>query len=213
MSADCDDGAMPTRDRRLDRAMALADEMAESIRKEFRQARIASGLSRADAGRVVGISASQVDRFERGDLQDIRLEQLCRLTLAVGLVPSLRFYPDADAVRDIAQIRLLGRLRDRLPPSIRWRTEVPLVGRTDSRPWDAVGDGHGCVDAFEGETRLADLQAVERRVMRKVRDDPTIQHLVLWCRTRARTEPPWRSHETRSGGTFRWTHGRPWPGL
>lgn len=159
--------------------MALAGEMSESIRKEFRLARISSGLSRADAGRAVGISASQVDRFERGVLHDMRLEQLCRLSLAVGLVPNLRLYPDADPVRDIAQIRLLGRLRDRLPPSLRWRTEVPLVGRFDSRAWDAVADGHGCVDAFEAETRLADLQVVERRVMRKFRDDPTVQHLVL----------------------------------
>ena len=37
----------------------------------------------------------------------------------------------------------------------------------------------GCSDAFEIETRLADLQALERRVMLKLRDDTTIQHLFL----------------------------------
>jgi transcriptional regulator with XRE-family HTH domain len=170
---------MPTRDRRLDRAIALADEISKTATKEFRLARKASGLSRADAGRAVGVSASQVDRFERGQLQHVRVDQLRRLSLAVGLVPTVRFYPDADPVRDIAQIRLLGRVHDRLAATVRWRTEVPLVGVTDARAWDAVGDGHGCVDAFEAETRLADLQVIERRVLRKFRDDPTVQHVVL----------------------------------
>jgi len=170
---------MSTRDSRLDRAIALADDIAKAARAEFRLARKASGLSRADAGRAVGVSPSQVDRFERGQLQHVRIDQLCRLSLAVGLVPNVRFYPDGDPVRDIAQIRLLGRLHDRLATTIRWRTEVPLVSVRDARAWDAVGDGHGCVDAFEAETRLADLQAIERRVLRKVRDDPTVQHVVL----------------------------------
>jgi transcriptional regulator with XRE-family HTH domain len=170
---------MSTRDRRIDRAIALADEISKVVRKEFRLARTASGLSRADVGKAVGLSPSQVDRFERGHLQHIRIDQMCRLSLAVGLVPSVRFYPDADPVRDIAQIRLLERVHQRLATTIRWRTEVALAGVTDARAWDAVGDGHGCVDAFEAETRLADLQSTERRVLRKFRDDPTVQHVVL----------------------------------
>jgi transcriptional regulator with XRE-family HTH domain len=153
--------------------------MAESARKEFRLARIAAGLSRADAGEAVGLSASQVDRYERGQLRDIRIEQLCRLSLAVGLVPGLRFAPDVDPVRDVAQVRLLGRVRERAVSSIHWRTEVPLVGVRDARAWDAVADGHGCVDAFEAETRLSDVQAIERRVMRKFRDDRAVQHVML----------------------------------
>lgn len=169
---------MTVRDRRVDRAIALADSMAGLARREFREARVASGLSRSDVGRSVGMSASQVDRFERGLLRDIRLEQMCRLSVAVGLVPSLRFYPDGDPLRDAGQVRVLGRLRDRLP-SGRFRTEVPLHGRTDLRAWDSVLDGTGCTDAFEIETRVADLQALERRVMLKLRDDPTIQHLFL----------------------------------
>ena len=170
---------MAARDRRLDRAIALAMTLSESARKEFRVARLASGLSRADAGRSVGISPSQVDRFERGMLRDVRLEQLCRLSSAVGLVPTLRFFPDADPVRDIAQLRLLERVRVRLPSSVSWRTKVPLFGRRDSRAWDAVMDATGCTDAFEAETRLADLQATERRILLKLRDDQTIRHVVL----------------------------------
>lgn len=94
-------------------------------------------------------------------------------------MPSVRFDPNSDAARDIAHIRLLGRIRVRLGTTIRWRTEVPLVGRTDPRAWDAVADGHGCVEGFEAETRLGDLQAMERRILRKFRDDQMVQHVVL----------------------------------
>lgn len=170
---------MTARDRRVDRAIASARELAQLARKEFREARLASGISRADAGRAVGISPSQVDRFERGLLHDIRLEQMCRLTAAVGLVPSLRFFPDGDPLRDIGQVRVLSRLRARLAAASGWRTEVPLRGQHDLRAWDALLDTDACVDAFEVETRLADLQATERRVMRKLRDDTSVGHVFL----------------------------------
>jgi hypothetical protein len=54
-----------------------------------------------------------------------------------------------------------------------------LFGRTDLRAWDAVVDSTGCPDAFEVETRLWDLQSMERRAMLKLRDDATIQHVFL----------------------------------
>jgi transcriptional regulator with XRE-family HTH domain len=170
---------MTVRDRRAARAASLAEALAENARREFRQARMAAGLSRGDIARPTGISASQVDRFERGDLQEIRLGQLCLMMTAVGLIPSLRFFPDGDALRDAGQLRVIGRLRDRIPPTPRFRTEVPLAGTRDRRAWDAVLDGTGCVDAFEIETRLADLQAVERRAMLKLRDDGKVQHVFL----------------------------------
>jgi transcriptional regulator with XRE-family HTH domain len=148
-------------------------------RREIREARITAGLSRADVARAVGISASQVDRFERGELAGVRLEQLCRLGLAVGLSTSLRFFPDVDPVRDAGQIRVLERLRTRLPPTISLRTEVPLNRQNDRRAWDAVTASSGCVDAFEIETRVADVQAIHRRVMLKLRDDGVVRHVFL----------------------------------
>ena len=170
---------MTVRDRRVARATSLADALVENARREFRQARIAAGLSRGDVGRAMGLSPSQVDRFERGMLRDVRLGQLCLMMVAVGLVPSLRFFPDGDALRDAGQLRVIGRLRDRIPPAPRFRTEVPLAGAADRRAWDVVLDGTGCVDAFEIETRLADLQTVERRTMLKLRDDARVQHVFL----------------------------------
>lgn len=153
--------------------------MAANARREIADARVAAGLSRADVGRAAEMSTSQVDRFERGALDDVRLGQLCRLAVAVGLSPSLRFFPGGDAVRDTGHLRLFERLRPRLPAAAQLRSEVPIHGRTDLRAWDAVLDGHGCVDAFEIETRLADLQATERRVMLKSRDDALVAHTFL----------------------------------
>lgn len=170
---------MPTRDRRLDRARATARRLTSSVIADIREARVSAGLSQRDLGTAVGISASQVARFERGTLRDIGVEQLCRLSIGVGLDPSIRLYPGPDAVRDVAQLRLLERLRTRVATGIRWRVEVPLHGRTDARAWDAVADRHGCVDAIEAETRLRDLQAVERRVALKKRDDTTVVHVIL----------------------------------
>ena len=170
---------MPTRDRRLDRAIAASRTISSYAIAEIRSARIAIGLSQDDLGRSVGVSGSQVGRFERGELEELGIEQLCRLSASVGLVPSLRLYPAGDPVRDVAQVRLLERTRRRLAPTADWRTEVPLHGRSDSRAWDAVLKTDRCVDAFEAESRLGDLQAIERRILLKLRDDPLVGHVFL----------------------------------
>jgi transcriptional regulator with XRE-family HTH domain len=163
---------MTTRNRRLDRAIAVSKSIASDASREIRDTRVAIGLSQDDVGRAVGMSGSQVGRFERGELEDIGLRQLCRLSVAVGLVPSVRLYPAGDPIRDVAQVRLLERIRGRLPSASGWRTEVPLHGRSDARAWDAVARSGDCLDAFEAETRLGDLQAIDRRIALKLRDDP-----------------------------------------
>ena len=56
---------------------------------------------------------------------------------------------------------------------------MPLHGQTDGRAWDAFLDGTGCTDAIEAETRLRDLQAMERKITRKLRDDLSVQHVIL----------------------------------
>ena len=170
---------MSIRDGRLDRALATWRRIEASILADFHDARLASGLSREDLGSAIGISASAIARFERGELDDIGIQQLCRLSAGVGLETSVRLFPDGDAVRDAPQSRLLERMHVRLPATVRWRLEVPLFGRTDRRAWDAVADGYGCVDAVEAETRVRDLQASERRIALKARDDATVGHVIL----------------------------------
>ena len=170
---------MPARTRHLERALAQCRQLTAEAIREIRNARLATGLSRDEAGEAVGISRSQFGRAERGELEAVTVDQLCRMATAVGLKVSLRLYPDGDPVRDIAHIRLIERLAMRLAPSLTLRTEVPLHGVSDRRAWDAVLGGTGCRDAVEAETRLLDSQAVERRIALKLRDDVTIEHAFL----------------------------------
>jgi transcriptional regulator with XRE-family HTH domain len=170
---------MTGRDRRLDRATHRARELVELAARELLTAREQAGLSQDAAGRVVGMSGSQVGRIERAELRGVSLEQLCRAAAAVGLAPRLRFYPDGDPVRDIAHVRLLERLRVQLPASVRWRTEVPLPGVGDPRSWDAQLWFADTRDAVEAETRIRDAQAAARRAAMKLRDDPSVAHLIL----------------------------------
>jgi hypothetical protein len=125
------------------------------------------------------MSGSQFGRIERGELRHVSVEQLSRAAAAVGLRPSLRFYPDGDPVRDAAHVRLLDRFRTRLPDSLTWRTEVPIYGQTDPRSWDGQIWYPNGRDAVEAETRVGDGQATWRRCAMKLRDDPTIDHLIL----------------------------------
>src|SRR5688572_8468838 len=170
---------MPTRDRTLTRAQATSRRLIASMVADIHDARVRAGISQRDLGRAVDMSPSQVGRFERAQLQDVTIDKICRMSAAVGLEASLRLYPNGDPIRDVAQVRLLERLRARIGPTVRWRTEVPLFGREDPRAWDAVADSTTCSDGIEAETRLRDLQATERRVMLKLRDDTSIRHVFL----------------------------------
>ncbi len=132
-----------------------------------------------EVGRAIGMSRSQVGRLVRRELEDVTVQQICRLHVAVGLTTAMRGYPAGDPLRDSAQVRLLDRLHQRVAAKIGWHAERPLVGWRDARAWDIVLDGHGCVDGVEGVTRFGDAQAIQRRSMRKLRDDRSVRHLFL----------------------------------
>ena len=106
----------------------------------------------------------------------------------VGLDLAMRAYPAGDPIRDRAQLALLERLRARLNPTLRWRTEVPLPIDGDLRAWDAeISDRNPNPwrARVEGETRIADGQALERRLALKLRDDPDGHLILLISDTRA----------------------------
>jgi transcriptional regulator with XRE-family HTH domain len=176
---------MAVRDRPTDRAARLAARSLAAIGAEIRRARTSAGLSQAAVGRAAGVCHSTVSRIERGRLQGVSIDVLCRTCAAVGLDLVVRAYPDADPVRDAAHVGLLERLRRRLPAETRWRTEVPLPIPGDRRAWDAIIDHGGTVTAVEAETRLADLQAVERRIALKGRDGGSTRMVILVADTAA----------------------------
>lgn len=169
---------MPTRDRPVDRGERVARSSIARLCEELRRSRRASGLSQAAVASAAGVSRSWLSRIERGQRPDIPLVVFARVAAAVGLSVSLRAYPSGDPIRDVAHARLLERFRQRLHPSLRWRTEVPLPNPSDPRAWDAVVGGAGWRDAVEAETGVDDAQALERRVQLKRRDGGA-DHVIL----------------------------------
>jgi hypothetical protein len=127
-------------------------------------------------------------RFERGDVDRVSIAAIGSCCAVVGLDLSIRAYPAGDPIRDRAQLALLERLRARLDPGLRWRTEVPLPIDGDLRAWDAeiLGERPSPWRArVEAETRIADGQALERRLGLKARDDPDGHLILLVSDTRA----------------------------
>lgn len=142
------------------------------------------GLSYTAVGRDVGLSDSQVGRVARGLSPSLTIVQASELLAAVGLDLSVRAYPTGRPLRDHRHLALLDRLRVRLHPSLTWRSEVPVAGSGDLRAWDALIGGVDWSQAVEAETRLRDVQALERRIALKLRDGAVDTVLLLIWNTR-----------------------------
>ncbi len=67
---------------------------------------------------------------------------------------------------------------------LRWRTEVPMPIQGDHRSADAVIDGQRIVAMVEAETRIDDVQALERRIGAKQRDLGIERVILLLADTR-----------------------------
>jgi transcriptional regulator with XRE-family HTH domain len=156
--------------RRIRRVQITAERIVDRAGSEIREAREGAGIGLRDAAASVGLGYRTLARIERGEAPAVTVRQLCLAAESVGLELGARLYPGGDPVRDAAQIRLLGRLRACLPSGVPWRTEVPIPLPGDRRAIDAVAVLAEATVGFEAETRLADLQAVTRRVLLKKRD-------------------------------------------
>ncbi len=154
----------------MDRGSRVARHLIAVAASEIRAARLSRGLTLKEVGRAVHLSYSQVGRIERGTHASVSVEQLARIGSVVGLDLGLRMYPGGIPLRDAAQLALLEQFRGRLSADLTFRTEVPLPGYGDQRAWDAVVLGAGDPIGIEAETRLTDVQAVERRIALKARD-------------------------------------------
>lgn len=158
-------------------------------------------MSQQTVGDAVGLSGSEVGRIERGHVASVSLLNLARLLSVVGLDLSARAYPTGTSLRDKAQVALLYRLRLQLPPNLVWRTEVPVGPPGDLRAWDAVvGDGPDRI-GLEAETRLVDLQALERRIALKCRDSSIHRAVLILADTRTNRAAV-RAFEASLRGSF-----------
>jgi transcriptional regulator with XRE-family HTH domain len=163
----------------MDRGTRLGRRASAATGAELRVARIGAGLSLEEVGRAVRLSHSQVSRIERAVHPSVSLIQLARIASVVGLDLSLRTYPNGSPLRDSAHVALLHRLRHRLATALSVRSEVPLPIPGDLRAWDLVILGAGQPIGVEAETRLADIQALERRIALKARDGQVSRVLLV----------------------------------
>jgi transcriptional regulator with XRE-family HTH domain len=188
-------------ERPLARATRRSRQALLDIGREIRQARIERGLSQAAVGRAVKLSAPRVSVIERGHVEAVSLITLARMCAVVGLELSARVYPGGQPLRDRAHLALLERLRSRLGPGLIWRTEVPLPGAGDQRSWDATILRREDTYGVEGETRLVDVQAMERRVALKKRDGRAARVILLLSDTRWNRGVV-RAHQGLLAGSF-----------
>ena len=161
---------MASRTSRLGDARELTRQIRTELGREIRSARLSAGVSLREAGQRVSMSHAQLGRVERGLLEHVTVDQLSRSCAAVGLRLWVRAVPGAGPALDAPQLQLLRRLRHRLPKHIRVRTEVPLPAPGDPRAWDSILDLHPTATPVEAETRLRDIQALDRRCSLKQRD-------------------------------------------
>jgi transcriptional regulator with XRE-family HTH domain len=133
-------------------------------------ARRTSGLSLREVGRRAKVGHDRVARAERGDPTALTIEFAARVAAVLGQELAVSLHPDGDPVRDKGHLALLERLRSRLAPGLRWRTEVPIPIAGDRRSVDALIEGLAIDVMVEAETHLLDIQALERAIAAKQRD-------------------------------------------
>jgi transcriptional regulator with XRE-family HTH domain len=144
--------------------------LRQRIAGDLVNARINGALSLREVARRVGISVDRLKRAEVGDPSALTIDLAARIAPIVGLQLAASLYLNGDPARDRAQLALLQRFRPRLHPSLGWRTEVPMPISGDLRGADGLIDGDFGSVLVEAETRLTDLQAVERKALLKKRD-------------------------------------------
>ena len=154
------------RDRALERAAADIARVVADIRATRR----AAGLSIRDAAAAVGLDETTFGRLERRELEHPSVEQLALACASVGMDLGVRAYLVGEPVRDAGQLRLLARFRACLAPQMPWATELPMPPRGDLRALDGWTRADGLDIGVEAETRLGDLQALQRRALLKKRD-------------------------------------------
>lgn len=146
--------------RRRSAADADADgrQLARKVGRQIRQARLPAGLSQGAVARAASISQPRVSNLERGVARGGSLAELSVVARVVGLKLAVTCHPVLDPLRDSPQRSLVEALCVRLPPTVRWRTEVPMPIPDDLRAVDAVIAAGGIRVAVEAWTRLEDVQ-------------------------------------------------------
>ena len=179
---------MATREGPGERGRRRGDRLLRILLDEAREARIAGGLTQEEVGNAIGVSKGRYSITERGLYPDVPFVVVAQILSVVGLELSARAFPVEGGLRDSGQGRLLGRLQARSASVVEWRSEVPVGRAGDLRAWDAVLRFPQCTIGVDAETRLRDFQAVDRRMMLKLRDSGLRRAVMLVADTRHNRE-------------------------
>lgn len=174
--------------RAAERGRRLGERFLRDTGTTFHDTRIGLGLSQGHVAKATSVSRTRYGRIEAGQVSTLSILELARIAVVLGLDPSVRLYPGGLPVRDSAHAARLRRLIERVHAPLLVRTEVPLparADRTELRAWDLVVTGRGERTTIELEMRLFDVQALERRMTLKRRDDPAEHFLLAVADTRA----------------------------
>ncbi len=177
---------MSSTERLLPRANRQAQRLLLAVGQELREARLVAGLSQAHVAGAIGLSRPRYTKAEAGQVPTLQIREAALAGAVVGLDLSVRLYPGGQAIRDVAQLRRLDALLAHVRPPLTSRREAPLPPRNgppEQRAWDAVILGRDLRTCVEVETRLRDIQAVERRLGLKRRDDPPDRFLLVIAAT------------------------------
>lgn len=176
---------MASRDSPRERALERATADVRRIVAEVRSARRAAGLSIREAAASVGMDPSSFARLERMQIEHPSVDQLALACASVGLELATRAYLISEPARDAGHLRLLARFRLQLAASLPWATEVPLPMRGDLRALDGWTRADDLGVGVEAETRLGDVQALQRRALLKKRDAELDRLVLLVADTRS----------------------------
>lgn len=175
---------MAVRQRRLDEGKRRAVRLLAELGIELRDARLAAGLSQRAVAAAAATSQSQVGRIERAESPRVAFRLLVVVGSVLGSDLAARFYSADSPLRDRGHIALMVRFRRLCVSAIRWRFEVP-IRRGDQRCWDSVGDCSDGPVMLEAETVIRDIQALDRRLGRKIADSRATCVVLLIADTRA----------------------------
>jgi transcriptional regulator with XRE-family HTH domain len=126
-------------------------------------------VSQVVVARRTRLSQATVSRIERATTA-ATVDELAAMAGVVGLDLVVQLYPGGSPVRDVAHVRIMGRLKAQLPDRFRLASEVPIPIPGDQRAVDAVLVDPALRVGFELESRLLDVQALVRRANLKQRD-------------------------------------------
>ncbi len=164
---------------RVDEARLHARRIISEHGTDLREARVAAGLRQSDVGRALRRSASAIGRVERNRARRVAVEELAAHAAAVGLTLSTRLYPAAGRLRDGRQLMMINQYRAIIGP-VGWGIglEAPVASGGDLRAFDMVLSRGSARVAHEFVSRLRDVQAQIRPILRK-QHDSGVRTLVL----------------------------------